>query len=120
VIGHRRVADPRNNLFRKFFSLVAGCRPKFFLAENVLGILDEQYSDIREEALSLVSRDYVILHPMRLKASDFGAPTSRERAFFVGYRRDAVAPVSEQSFAAKKVRRSVSVEAALRGLPRRI
>src|SRR5436190_30522 len=80
VIGHRRVADARNNLFRKFFALVAECRPKFFVAENVLGILDEQYADIREEALALVSRDYVLLNAMRLKASDFGAATSRERA----------------------------------------
>lgn len=120
VIGHRRVADPRNNLFRKFFSLVAGCRPKFFVAENVLGILDDQYSDIRDEALSLVSRDYVVLNPMRLKASDFGAPTSRERAFFIGYRRDAVAPFSPEDFDAKKVRRPVTVQRALRGLPKRI
>jgi DNA (cytosine-5)-methyltransferase 1 len=43
IIGHRRVADSRNNLFRKFFSLVAECRQKFFVAENVLGILDGQY-----------------------------------------------------------------------------
>jgi len=120
VIGHRRVADARNNLFRKFFALVAECRPKFFLVENVLGILHEQYADIREEALDLVSRDYVVLDAMRLKASDFGAATSRERAFFIGYRADACAPISKADFDAVKVRRIVTVARALRGLPPRI
>jgi DNA (cytosine-5)-methyltransferase 1 len=120
VIGHRRVADVRNNLFRKFFALVAQCRPKFFVAENVLGILDGQYGDIREEALDLVPRDYVLLRAMRLRASDFGAATSRERAFFIGYRADAVAAISESDFDAVKVKRVVTVARALRGLPPRI
>ena len=120
VIGHRRVGDARNNLFRKFFALVAECRPKFFLAENVLGILDEQYADIRGEALALVSRDYVLLDTMRMKASDFGAATSRERAFFIGYRADAVAPISESDLEAMKVKKSVTVATALCGLPARI
>jgi DNA (cytosine-5)-methyltransferase 1 len=120
VIGHRRVADARNNLFRKFFALVAECRPKFFLAENVLGILDEQYADIRDEAFGLVPRDYVLLDAMRFKASDFGAATSRERAFFVGYRADAVGPISESDFEAVKVKRAVTVARALRGLPPRV
>ena len=120
IIGHRRVADARNNLFHKFFDLVAECRPKFFIAENVLGILDDQYADILEEALSVVSDDYVTLKPMRFKASDFGAATSRERAFFVGYRADAVAPISESDFVAMKVKQAVTVEIALRGLPPRI
>jgi DNA (cytosine-5)-methyltransferase 1 len=120
VIGHRRVADDRNNLFRKSFQLVAECRPKFFVAENVLGILDAQYTDIRENALRLVSGDYTLLPAMRFKASDFGAPTSRERAFFVGYRADAVAAITEADFYAVKVKRIVTVARALRGLPPRI
>jgi DNA (cytosine-5)-methyltransferase 1 len=119
IIGHRRTADSRNNLFRKFFELVAECRPKFFVAENVLGILDEQYDHIRREALELVD-DYIVLEPMKFKASDFGAPTSRERAFFIGYRPDAVAPISKSDFEALKVKRNVTVSRALRGLPPRI
>ena len=119
IIGHRRTADSRNNLFRKFFLLVAECRPKFFVAENVLGILDGQYDRIRQDALKLVE-DYIVLKPMKFKASDFGAPTSRERAFFIGYRADAVAPISESDFDALKVKRAVTVARALRGLPPRI
>jgi DNA (cytosine-5)-methyltransferase 1 len=120
VIGHRRVADDRNNLFRKFFELVAECRPQFFVAENVLGILDTQYANIREDALGLVTGDYVVLPAMRFKASDFGAATSRERAFFIGYRADAVASITEADFDAVKEKRAVTVARALQGLPARI
>ena len=118
VIGHRSVTDPRNNLFRKFFSLVVETRPKFFVAENVLGILDEQYKSLREAALRLV-RDagYTVLPAMRIKASEFGAPTSRERAFFVGYLPVAVTEMSHADFDAKKVSKPTTVAQALVGLP---
>ncbi len=86
-MGHRNVTDPRNNLFQKFFSLVSECKPKFFVAENVLGILDSQYNDIRKQAFAQVDGEYTLLGPLQLKASDFGAATSRERAFFISYRR---------------------------------
>jgi len=120
VIGYRSVVDPRNNLFHKFFELVAECRPKFFVAENVLGILDEQYLAIREKALALVRGQYILLEPMRLKANDFGAPTSRERAFFIGYRQDSVHKMTSLDFDAVKSKRSVTVEEALQGLPSHI
>jgi len=117
VIGHRCVTDPRNNLFRKFFQLVSECKPTFFLAENVLGILDEQYANIREDALSLVRDSYVVLDPMRFKASDFGAPTSRERAFFIGYRRKGIKTLAQSDFEAAKTTNAITVKTALTGLP---
>ena len=119
-MGHRCVGDARNNLFQKFFSLVAECHPKFYLAENVLGILDDQYAEIREAALALVPKEYTLLDPMRFKASDFGAATSRERVFFIGYRGDAVAPISASDFNAAKAKQVVTVADALHGLPPRI
>jgi DNA (cytosine-5)-methyltransferase 1 len=118
TIGHRCVADPRNNLFWKFFSLVAECRPKFFIAENVLGILDKQYTDIREQAFGLVSGDYTMLEPMKFKASDFGAPTSRERAFFIGFQKDLTVQISKNDFDIRKVKTPTTVAKALHGLPR--
>lgn len=120
VIGHRHVADDRNNLFRKFFELVAETRPKFFVAENVLGILDEQYTAIRNDALALVEANYVVLDPLQFKASDFGAATSRERAFFIGYRADLGMEIAPTDFDAVRVKRPVTVRRALRGLPSRI
>ncbi|HEU6449300.1 MAG TPA: DNA cytosine methyltransferase [Verrucomicrobiae bacterium] len=118
TMGHRHVTDPRNNLFQKFFSLVAESRPKFFVAENVLGILDSQYDGIRDNAFDLIRDDYTWLEPMQLKASDFGAPTVRERAFFVGWRNDLDLQISEADFNALKVESPTTVKMALHGLPR--
>ena len=118
TIGRRHVADPRNNLFRKFFSLVAECRPNFYVAENVLGILSDQYDEIRNDAFDLVRGEYLVLDPIRFKASDFGAATSRERAFFIGYRKDLGLNLCAADFETKKVASATTVSEALHGMPR--
>lgn len=120
VMGSRNILDPRNDLFVKFFKLVKECKPKFFVAENVLGILNDQYDAIRETALKQVKEHYVLLDPMKFKASDFGAPTSRERVFFIGYRRDAISNLSKEDFEKEKVSEITTVAKALQGLPTRI
>lgn len=81
IIGARDATDPRNTLFIKFFSLVNECKPKFFIVENVPGILQERYTQILQEAQNYVKDDYILIPPFKLKASDFGVPTSRERVF---------------------------------------
>ena len=63
-----------------------------------------------------VEGEYQLLAPMKLKASDYGAPTVRERVFFIGYRQDAMESVSAQAFEAAKVPVPTTVEMALRGL----
>ena len=120
TIGRRCVGDPRNNLFHKFFSLVSECAPKFFIAENVLGILDSQYDDIRKLAFAQVTGEYTLLEPMQFKASDYGAATSRERVFFVGYRKDLDVKLSKADFESHKVKTPMTVAKALYGLPKQI
>jgi len=119
-IGSRDHLDPRNDLFVKFFKLVKECKPKFFVAENVLGILDDRYDIIRKTAFKQVKDDYVLLDPMKFKASDFGAPTSRERVFFIGYRRDSMSELTKENFEKQKVAEITTVAKALQGLPTRI
>lgn len=119
-IGNRDILDPRNDLFVKFFKLVKECKPRFFVAENVLGILDKQYDAIRKSAFKQIKKDYVLLDPMKLKASDFGAPTSRERVFFIGYRRDDISPFAKDDFEEQKVAKITTVATALQGLPKQI
>lgn len=120
AIGSRNHLDPRNHLFVKFFELVKECKPAFFVVENVLGILDSRYDAIRDRAFRQIKKDYIFLKPMKLKASDFGAPTSRERVFFIGYRRDIPIELNEEDFEREKTDKIVKVAEALRGLPKRI
>ncbi|MBI5353452.1 MAG: DNA cytosine methyltransferase [Chloroflexi bacterium] len=119
-MGSGDVLDPRNDLFVKFFKLVKECKPKFFIAENVLGILGDKYETIREKAFDQVRGDYVLLDPMKFKASDFGAPTSRERVFFIGYRRGSIPNLSKEDFEKEKVSEITTVAKALKGLPKQI
>lgn len=117
VIGQRDASDPRNRLFAKFFDLVRECRPKFYVAENVLGILSEKHTAVIQETSRAIEGDYVSLPPLKLRASEFGAPTSRERVFFIGYRSDIVGSLVVEDFYARKVEEITTVSMALRGLP---
>jgi DNA (cytosine-5)-methyltransferase 1 len=119
-IGKRVLSDPRNSLFGDFFRIVAEAQPKFFLAENVPGILKNKYAQIKEKALSYVEKDYVLLPPMTICARDFGAPTTRTRVFFYGYRRDEVEKLAVEDFLPAADVRVVKVRDALNGLPIKI
>lgn len=118
TIGHGNVLDERNGLFRQFFEKVAEIQPLFFVAENVPGIMREKYDSIRQEAFSIV-KDYILLDPICVNASEYGAPTLRTRYFFVGYRSDSGIELKKEDFDSAKIleRYRTKVSAALEGLP---
>ena len=119
-IGRRDIADPRNNLFCKFFDLVRETLPAFYLAENVPGILDGDYDDIRSKALSDLT-EYVCLDPFDVCASDFGAATNRTRILFIGYRPEFFTQgFTVSDFAPSEEICAMIVRDALLGLPRKI
>ena len=119
-MGHQNVEDVRNSLFEKFFSLVGEIRPRFFLAENVLGILDSQNRPLIDQAIEHVIDEYFVLRPIILKASEHGVPTTRTRVFFFGYRRGAMQPLTENELGALQDSGVVHVEDALLGLPQKV
>ena len=117
AIGKSDRYDPRNKLFVDFFRIVSETLPKFFLAENVPGMMREKYRGIREKAFSLVGGKYAILRPMKFAANDYGAPTTRRRVFFVGFLKDSIEPLAREHFEAGPGIETVRVRDALRGLP---
>lgn len=119
-IGRRNLNDARNTLFANFFRLAREMKPKFFVAENVPGILDDIYEDIRRAALDEVREEYLLLEPITLKASDYGAATGRERVFFIGYRKDDVHVIEAESFVSARTQSPVTVSHALSGLTARV
>ncbi|NTX45179.1 DNA cytosine methyltransferase [Burkholderia cepacia] len=118
TMGQRRADDTRNDLFGHFFRLVRECRPRFFVAENVPGIMDSRYDAIRANAFAQVRKQYELFDPIEVKASDYGAPTTRTRYFFVGYDRARfnIAPNLDDFLPADEVR-PVVVSRALGSLP---
>ncbi|MDD4736281.1 MAG: DNA cytosine methyltransferase [Kiritimatiellae bacterium] len=116
VIGKSDPKDPRRKLFMKFFELVKDLQPEFFLAENVPGLLYEKHRTLLNGALTLVSPDYEIIGPMKLTASDYGAPTTRTRVFIFGYKKSEFSELSEESFLPADNQEMVKVRHALNGL----
>ncbi len=116
AMGHRNVGDHRNSLFAHFFRLISEIKPRFFLAENVTGILDANYRSIVDAALEQVENEYHLIRGVEVCASDFGAPTSRRRVLFVGFRKGECDPATEASIK-KSDASEVYVAEALKGLP---
>lgn len=119
-IGRSNRDDSRNKLFPEFFRIVAEALPKFYLAENVPGILRDKNSETLVKALSYVEDKYVVLPPMVLTASDYGAPTLRTRIFFFGCLKDHMEPLTNDDFKPTADTETVLVKEALRGLPIKI
>lgn len=80
--------DVRNDLVLAYGKLIDQARPKFFLLENVPGILGARGKLIVEEFLSRMKK--IGYHPYykTLNAEDYGVPQRRKRVFIVGIRDD--------------------------------
>lgn len=116
TIGSRRANDKRNTLFNHFFRLVSEIRPQFFLAENVTGILEPKYASIVDVALEQVELHYHVIRGIQVTASNFGAPTTRKRILFIGFRKTDSNPLDANAFL-QIARPYVYVKEALLGLP---
>ncbi len=117
-IGKGNAEDSRNELYVHFFRLVSELSPICFMAENVPGIMSEKYNAVREKAFSLVSDRYNILHPIKVNASNYGAPTTRTRIFFIGFRKDFITQLKESDFFPRNTSEQTLVKDALYGVPR--
>lgn len=94
--------DPRGLLFYDFYDYVKRQQPKFFIIENVKGLLSDSKGRTFDNWLKLLSKDIngqgqMIIHEDSLlynvhwtilNTKDFGVPQNRERVFIVGIRND--------------------------------
>lgn len=84
-MGASDVSDPRRMLLVDFFRHVNLISPKFFVMENVEGLLDEKNVEQLYVGLEKVDKKYTILDPMIIDASICGAPTKRKRVVVIGF-----------------------------------
>lgn len=88
-IKNQGVADPRNQLLLRYFDFVKELNPKFFLVENVPGLLWPRHQLYLQKFKKLAKdAGYLIHGPTRINAKDYGVPQNRERVFIVGTRED--------------------------------
>jgi DNA (cytosine-5)-methyltransferase 1 len=94
-IGKNDKSDPRRTLVGHFFRTVNLLQPRFFVMENVEGLLDAGNREALDSAIDTVSGNYTILNPTIVDASRFGAPTKRKRVIIIGYQKSNMDPILE-------------------------
>lgn len=89
VAGKQRgLDDKRGKLFLTYIDLIKAKKPKFFLIENVKGMLDAKFSDIFQDFIDrLDSAGYDVQWKL-LDAVNYKIPQNRERVFLIGFRKD--------------------------------
>ncbi len=114
VGGVRDIGDERNNQLLRFVDLVVEIRPRVFCLENVAGLLEPRFEELRKEAVRRLTVDGgSVLSGFEhvVNAADFGVSQSRRRVILLGSR-SAEAPVLEAPGSSR-----VTVAEALEGLP---
>lgn len=86
----RGIKDKRGQLFFDFIRILEAKQPKFFLAENVSGMLISKHNNALEGIKELFRNagiGYELSFQM-LNASNYNVPQDRKRVFFIGIRKD--------------------------------
>ncbi|MEX6102813.1 DNA cytosine methyltransferase [Mammaliicoccus sciuri] len=80
----RNMKDKRNFLYLELLKVIKLCKPKFFVAENVKGLLSME----KGKVIDMIIRDFEELgykvDYKVLNAADYGVPQARERVFIIG------------------------------------
>ena len=88
MVGTRDESDDRNSLYLQYVRFVEVVKPKFFILENVKGLLTLKKGYFKEDIIKRFTDLGYNVDFKLLKASDYGVAQNRERVFFVGLRKD--------------------------------
>lgn len=133
LTGKRGKEDPRNKMFLEFLKIVKSVKPKYFVMENVEGILSYIFDELKgvsgkvyqatpavkiiiEESLRMGYRvQYLILN-----AKDYGVPQNRSRVIFFGNqvskKNNSLIDIVPRPTVPKKMDKIVTVQEAISDL----
>lgn len=117
----RHEEDERNVLYKQLVRVINDKKPKFFLAENVKGILSLGHGSVFQMIMNdFGSLGYKVKKEV-LNAADYGVPQKRERVIIVGVRNDLdftyIYPLPTHSNNDNSLPDWVSVSKALEDIP---
>lgn len=84
----RGIEDARGKLFYDYIRILKDFKPKFFLAENVSGMLANRHSDAVENIISMFKSAGYEVSITLVNAKDYGVAEERKRVFYIGFRSD--------------------------------
>lgn len=80
--------DERGMVFFDYIRLIKGKQPKFFLIENVKGIINEKNEPVFQTFIYLLQKAGYNINYTLLDAINYRIPQNRERIFIIGIRKD--------------------------------
>ncbi|MPL78836.1 Modification methylase AplI [bioreactor metagenome] len=118
--------DPRNYLYESYVKILNHFKPKFFVFENVSGILSTKINgkQIIDTIFKDMKENYKIIedkNTLLLNAVDFGVPQERKRVIIIGVRKDLnidVATIYKDLGEIAKNEEIVTVHDAIGDLPK--
>jgi len=82
------IDDERGQLFFDYIRILKEFSPKFFLAENVSGMLSNRHSDAVQNILKLFDDAGYDVSLTMVNAKDYGVAQERKRIFYIGFIKD--------------------------------
>lgn len=80
--------DERNELYKFFYNIVKEKQPKYFIAENVKGILSLDSGNVIRKIVADFNSAGYLVEVHKINAADYGVPQHRERVLIIGQRHD--------------------------------
>lgn len=84
----RGIDDERGQLFYDYIRILRYKQPKFFLAENVSGMLANRHSKAVKNIINMFEETGYDVSMTLVNAADYGVPQDRKRVFYIGFRKD--------------------------------
>lgn len=84
----RGIEDARGQLFFEYIRILKEFTPKFFLAENVSGMLANRHSEAVQNIIKLFEDAGYDVSLTMVNAKDYGVAEERKRVFYIGFRKD--------------------------------
>ncbi len=84
----RGIEDARGQLFYDYIRILKDFQPKFFLAENVSGMLANRHSEAVQNILHMFDEAGYDVSLTLVNAKDYGVAQERKRVFYIGFRKD--------------------------------
>lgn len=96
--NHDMSKDKRNNLIYAFANIVVKSKPKWFIMENVPGILSAQNGEYVAEIQKYFSKNGYRTKLKIINAADYGAPQLRKRFLLIGTTTDLIIPFPKPKY----------------------
>ncbi len=107
-LGTSRLNEPtiesRGQLYIWMKEVIGLTRPKVFVAENVKGLVSlGDAKKVIERDFQGVDGGYLVVPARILKAVEYGVPQTRERIFFIGFRKDTLTKEALKALTSAKI-----------------